>query len=83
MSPGFFNLPPDQQQALILQTLGVIQANETMLLTELRTLLPSAQLIMMGYYDPYAPFRNDPSCSFFPIAHAAAVTIPALNQVIA
>jgi lysophospholipase L1-like esterase len=82
-TPGFFSLTPAQQQALVLQALGTIQANDAALLTELRTLLPSAKLVLMGYYDPYAPFLSDPSNPLYPIAQAAHVAIPALNQVIA
>jgi len=82
-TPGFFNLTPAQQQALILQTLATIQANDTTILTELRTLLPHATLALMRYYDPYAPFLTDPNSPFYPIAQAAHVAVPALNQVIA
>ena len=81
-TPGFFDLSHDEQEALFRQTLGAIQANDATLLTELRTALPEAQLILMGYYDPYAPFLNDPKSPFFAIAQASHEAIPALNQLI-
>jgi lysophospholipase L1-like esterase len=81
-TPGFFNLPPEQQQALFLQALATIQANYTHLLGELRTQLPSAQLVLMGYYDPYAAFLGDPTSPLYAIAQASHAAIPALNQVI-
>jgi lysophospholipase L1-like esterase len=82
-TPGYFQLSPEQQQALFFQTLGTIQTNYTELLTELKTLLPSSQLLLMGYYDPYAPFASDPTSPFFAIAQASQLAIPALNQLIA
>ena len=81
-APGFFSLPAAQQQALIVAALGVLQVNDTKLLTELHNLLPSAKVILMGYYDPYAPFIGDSTSPFFPIAQASHLAIPALNQVI-
>jgi lysophospholipase L1-like esterase len=83
-TPGFFNLPTSQQQALFLQALNTIQTNDNTLLTELTTLLPSAKLALMGYYDPYAPFRADPTNpQLYAIAQASQVAIPLLNQLIA
>jgi lysophospholipase L1-like esterase len=76
-SPGFFALPPQQQQAQILQALAGFQTNETKLLTEVRTQLPGAALILPGYYNPYAV---DPSS---PLATLAGQAIQGLNAIIA
>ncbi|MEO6809651.1 MAG: SGNH/GDSL hydrolase family protein [Isosphaeraceae bacterium] len=81
-SPGFFDtLTPAEQQAAVGQTLATIQQNNFALLTELRQALPQTDIVMMGYLDPFAPFRNDPSSPLFPIAQASAGAIPALNQI--
>jgi lysophospholipase L1-like esterase len=76
-SPGFFSLAPSAQQAAIMQALGTFQANETKLLGELHTLVPNAQLIMPGYYNPY---NADPKN---PLAGLADGAIKGLNQIIA
>jgi lysophospholipase L1-like esterase len=83
LSPGFFDLTPGEQQQLVLQTLATVQANDNTLLTELRGQLPGAELILMGYYDPFAPFLGDPSSPLNPLARAAHDAIPALDRVIA
>ena len=76
-TPGFFTLLPTQQQALILQALGAFETNETKLLVELRAALPSANLVLPGYYNPYAV---DPSS---PLSALAGQAIQGLNQIIA
>jgi lysophospholipase L1-like esterase len=76
-SPGFLSLPPAQQLALIQQELGTIQGNYTRFLTEMRSLLPNALLVLPGYYDPYGPIPGSPLAGLAPLA------IQALNQVIA
>lgn len=62
------------------QTLAAFQHNELTLLTQIRTLLPSANLLLLGYYDPYAPFVNDPKSPFYGVAQASSLAIPAINQ---
>ena len=56
--PEFFTLPPAQQQLLIGQTLGSIQANYTRALTEIRQFLPQANLLLSDSYG-----TDDPSAS--------------------
>ncbi len=56
--PEDFTLPPAQQQLLIGQTLGAIQANYTRALTEIRQALPQANLLLPDSYG-----TDDPSAS--------------------
>ena len=65
-----------------IDALGTFQANEVALLTQIRSMLPTANLILLNYFDPYAPFVNDPTSPLYPIAQAAAVAIPAINAYI-
>jgi lysophospholipase L1-like esterase len=76
-SPGFFSLSAADQQAKIAQTIGTIQQNDTQLLTELRTELPNAQILLLGYHNPFAA---DPTS---PIGQVAGPAIQALNTLIA
>jgi lysophospholipase L1-like esterase len=76
-TPGLLNLPFSQQVALVAQTLGIVQANETKFLTEFRTLLPDTQLILFGVWNPYAAIPDSPLSGIAPLA------VQALNQVIA
>lgn len=75
--PDFFTLTPAEQQGAIAQALGAVQANDTALLTELKGLLPHANILMMGYYNP---FNADPNS---PLGKVADPAIKALNGVIA
>lgn len=75
--PGFFTLSPQDQQAQIGQALNHVLANDTALLTELKTLLPQATLLMLGYHNP---FNAAPSS---PIGQVADPAIRALNALIA
>ena len=65
------------------QVLATLQANELNLLSQIRRLLPATNLILLGYFDPYAPFANDPSSPLYAIAQASASAIPTLNSLIA
>ena len=76
-APGFLNLTAAQQQAVILQALGLIQQNYVNLLGELRALLPTADLYTIGYHNPYGGLPNHP---FYTLA---APALQGLNQVIA
>jgi hypothetical protein len=53
-----------------------VQANYTRSLTEIRTLLPNATLIMPGTYNPYAALPDSPLATIAPLA------VQALNQVV-
>ena len=76
-APGFFALTPAQQQAEISQALAGIETHDATLLTELKTLLPHAQVVMLGYDNP---FNADPTS---PIGQLADPAIRALNTLIA
>ena len=64
-------------------TLATFQTNEIQLLTQIRGLLPTTNLILLNYFDPYAPFLSDPTSPFYPIAVASHQAIPAINSLIA
>jgi lysophospholipase L1-like esterase len=82
-NPGFSTLTAAQQQNLIMQTFATIQANDTMIIGQIRSLLPNTQLILMGYYDPYAPFYNgDPTNPLTAIAQLTHALTPNLNTLI-
>ena len=49
----------------------------------IRAALPTTNLILLGYFDPYAPFVNDSTSPFYPIALASAQAIPLINSIIA
>jgi lysophospholipase L1-like esterase len=74
-SPGFSSLTPAQQQAQFGAALTTLQTNYTTLLSELHSLLPHANLYLMGYQDPY----NFPGSTMESIAGPA---IQALNNLI-
>jgi lysophospholipase L1-like esterase len=82
-SPSFQSLMPAQQYAAIVNALNGVAANDAVILTELKTLVPNAGVVMMGYYDPYGAFVNDPTSPLYPFAQLTKVAIPGLNQAIA
>src|SRR6185312_3606463 len=75
-TPGFFAKPADQQLALIQQALGTVATNVGNVLGELRSQLPHADLVVMGYYNPYASVPSNPFAAF------AAPAIQSLNSVL-
>lgn len=44
--------------------LATFQTNEVKLLTQIRTLLPTTNLILLNYFNPYALFATDPTNPF-------------------
>src|SRR5262249_2792287 len=74
---------PSEQQAIVMATLGTIQANDTKLLTELAQQVPGAKVVLLGYYNPFAPFASDLSSPLYAIAQLSGPAIAGLNQVIA
>ena len=76
-APGFFALSPAAQGAQIAKVLAGVQANDATLLTELKTLLPHANLVLLGYHNP---FNADPTSAIGKVADPA---IKALNTLIA
>jgi len=75
-SPGFGSMTSAQQQAALSQTLGTIQSNYTTLLTDLRALLPQANVQVVEAYNPF------PAAQGSPFAALAAPAIQGLNQVL-
>jgi len=76
-NPNFFNLPPSQQQAMILAALGQVQSNYTNLMVELKQHLPGASIFLVGYYNPFAAFAGTP------IGDQSPAVVQGLNSVIA
>lgn len=66
------SLPPATALALIPQTLATYQANYTTVLTQVRSLLPTTNLSLLGYYNP---FPADPGSPAAPIFNAAGVQL--------
>jgi lysophospholipase L1-like esterase len=75
-SPGFFAEPANQQLAAIQAALSTVATNVGKVLGELRSQLPGADLIVMGYYNPYAAVPSNP------FATDAAQAIQGLNSVL-
>jgi lysophospholipase L1-like esterase len=75
-SPGFFTEPANQQLTAIQAALSTVATNVGKVLGELRSQLPGADLIVMGYYNPYAAVPSNP------FAAAAAQAIQGLNAVL-
>jgi lysophospholipase L1-like esterase len=82
-SSSFQALSPAEQYAAIVNTLNGLAANDAQILTEIKALAPHATVVMMGYYDPYGAFVNDPNSPFYAFAQLTHIAIPALNQTIA
>lgn len=77
LSPGFLSESAGAQASAIAGVLATVQANDTKLLTELHTLVPHANVILMGYYNPFNGVPTNP------LASIADPAIKALNAVIA
>jgi lysophospholipase L1-like esterase len=75
--PNFFTLSAAQQQAKLAQAFANLQTNYTGLLGELKSLVPNANVMLMGYHNP---FNADPSS---PIGKIADPAIKALDSLIA
>ena len=83
LDPSFLSKTPAEQQALVGATLAGVQAHDTTLLTELKQLLPNTPVVLLGYYNPYAPFASDPASPLYIYGLLGAPAIQGLNQVIA
>jgi lysophospholipase L1-like esterase len=81
--PSFFAETPAQQLAQVQSTLATVQANLFALLATLHSAVPGATLVLLGYYDPFAPFAHDPTSPLFPISQLSGPAIQGLNQVLA
>ena len=74
--PGFLALPSLQQAALVFGALNTAQNNLASLYGSLRAQLPTAEIIAVGYYDPFAVLPGNPN----PALTAGAIN--QLNQII-
>jgi lysophospholipase L1-like esterase len=83
LDPAFFTKSPAERHALILAALMMFQSNYSQLLSELKARVPGAKLVLLGYYDPFAPFSQTPTSPLYPIAQVSRAGIQALNQIIA
>jgi len=63
-SPGFLALPPLQQGAMVIQALTDAANNLAMVYASVRTALPMAEIIAVGYYDPFAALIGNPNPAF-------------------
>jgi lysophospholipase L1-like esterase len=59
--PGFLLLPPDQQGALVFGALNAMTSNLSTLYGTLRTALPTAEIVAVGYYDPFVVLPGNPN----------------------
>ena len=76
-SADFLAMSPADQQAALLGAVSKVQNNYTAILTELKTLTPSADIALVGYYNPF------PGIPDSPILTVADPAIKLLNAVIA
>lgn len=74
--PGFLSLPAAQQAGLVFSALNTTQSNLASLYGSLRAQLPTAEIIAVGYYDPFVVLPGNPN----PALTAGAVN--QLNQII-
>jgi lysophospholipase L1-like esterase len=75
-APGFLDLTPEQQQRAVMGAIAAAQENYARVLSEVRALLPDADLYVMGYHNPYGGAPDHP---FHDIAGPA---VRGLNQVV-
>ena len=75
-APGFFSQTAAQQSAQIQQALGTVATNVATVLGEIKSQLPNANVLVMGYYNPYAAVPNNP------FSAVAAPAIQGLNAVL-
>lgn len=73
--PGFFSLPPAEQQARLFEGVARLQVNYAAILTQIRMLAPTADVMIIGHYNPFAAVPNSDYAMFAPLF------IGALNQV--
>jgi lysophospholipase L1-like esterase len=74
--PGFITLPEATQAALVFGALNTAQTNIGTIYATLRAALPTAEIIAVGYYDPFAILPGNPNPAF------TAGAVNALNQII-
>jgi len=74
--PGFAGLPEFVQAGLVFQALNNTQTNLAVIYASLRAALPNAEIIAVGYYDPFAILPGNPNPAF------TAGAVNSLNQII-
>lgn len=72
----FLALPYAQQQTIADQTLAAVDANLVSALTLIRLQVPTAIVIVPGYYNPYGAFPGSPEDKI------SAYALPRLNQLL-
>lgn len=76
-SSSFWAMNPSQQQSAILGAMSTVQNNYTAILTEIKALAPTADITLVGYYNPF------PAIPDSPVLIIAAPAVQLLNAVIA
>lgn len=74
------SLPPADALAAITPTLATYRTNYAAVLTQVRTLLPNANLYLLGYYNP---FPADPSSPAAPVFDTGGMALNATIQSLA
>jgi len=59
LHPDFFSLPPAQQQQLISAFFGVLSDNYVLVLSQVRSALPDARILLLNYYNPLGGLAPD------------------------
>lgn len=75
LQPGFIDLPGAQQLGAIFAALQSALDNYTLAMTQVRSLLPQADLLIIGQYNPFAAVPESPAAAFAPLI------VDALNQI--
>jgi lysophospholipase L1-like esterase len=75
LQPGFIDLPGAQQLGAIFAALQSALDNYTLAMTQVRSLLPEADLLIIGQYNPFAAVPESPASAFAPLI------VDALNQI--
>ncbi|MEQ8769389.1 MAG: GDSL-type esterase/lipase family protein [Phycisphaerales bacterium] len=84
----FLNLPPDQQFGQVLLVFDDMITNLRATLTDLTTMAPEADVMVMGYYDPFALFVDHPELDPSPTGDGVLLSgisgdiAPLLNDVL-
>jgi lysophospholipase L1-like esterase len=59
LHPDFFSLPPAEQQQLISTFFAVLSDNYVLALSQVRSALPDARILLLNYYNPLGGFPPD------------------------
>ena len=59
-TPGFFSMTAAQQTGLVEQAIETAATNVASILKEIKADLPNANVLVMGYYNPYAAVPSNP-----------------------